>query len=237
MEEVVEQTCLRLKKEDVGYLATYYATNTVVTAAERWKRKSVTIVSPKSGRILRQNKTVENNQIKTEQNVKARENGFFSRIFEDFKKAKVSDFTYKQPKVRQNSSYKPFWATKTMESNIETKVEERETPISKTEVLETLHENSRNNLIVERNNGVANKNFIFVKEAIGSPKVILTDNAKNTNRTKKLSLVDQHSEYKLKMPPNYRGSKMFMPTGEQLFWVCSILILFLLLTYFEIMNC
>ncbi|XP_075987932.1 calpain-A-like isoform X3 [Anticarsia gemmatalis] len=207
MEEVVEQAFMKLKKEDVGYLKTYYATDAVVTTAETWKKKTVSIVSPKSGRILRQKKS-EKRDSKIEQNGRVtRDSGFFSRMFEDFKKAKVSDFTYQQPRVRQNSSYRPFWASKTQDSIDKSKVEDLETPVAKAEY-------------ADRGNVVANKNMIFVKEALGSPKVTLTNKPiKQYTPMKRLSTVDYHKEYRLKMPPSYSGSKMRMPTGEQLFWL------------------
>ncbi|KAJ2943126.1 hypothetical protein O0L34_g18822 [Tuta absoluta] len=35
----------------------------------------------------------------------------------------------------------------------------------------------------------------------------------------KPSTVDYHKQNKLRLPSNYQGSKMYMPTGEQLFWL------------------
>ncbi|CAB3247107.1 unnamed protein product [Arctia plantaginis] len=203
MVEVVEQAFFKWKKEDVGYLKTYYKPSALENAATTWKKKSVSIVSPKSGRILKQNKDTENSPEKTEQNGKVvKDNGFFSRIFDDFKKAKVSDYTYQKPKVREHSSYKPFWATKT----VETKTEKIEDDIAKA-------------TCTVQNNAVANKKLIFVKEAIGSPKVTLTDKPRSCNPKKTVSAVEYHKEYRIKMPPNYCGSQMRMPTGEQLFWL------------------
>lgn len=204
VEEVVEQAFFKWKKEEVGYLKTYYEPSALENAAATWKKKSVSIVSPKSGRVLKQNKDAEKIPEKTEQNGKViKDNGFFSRIFDDFKKAKVSDYTYQKPKVREHSSYKPFWATKT----VVTKTEKIEDKIGKSSC-------------TVQKNAVTNKKIIFVKEAVGSPKVTLTAKPRSCTPKKVLSTVDYHKEYRLKMPPNYSGSQMRMPTGEQLFWVC-----------------
>ncbi|XP_035451462.2 calpain-A-like isoform X1 [Spodoptera frugiperda] len=74
--------------------------------------------------------------------------------------------------------------------------------------------------VVKRSNALTNKNMIFSKEAIGSPKVTLTNvHSKKVTPVKRLSTVDHHKEYRLRMPVSYNGSKMFMPTGEQLFWL------------------
>uniref|UniRef100_A0A2A4JSQ7 Calpain catalytic domain-containing protein n=1 Tax=Heliothis virescens TaxID=7102 RepID=A0A2A4JSQ7_HELVI len=204
MAEAAEDTFVKLKKEDVGYLKTFYSNTTVSRAAETWTKKSVSIVSPKSGRILRQKKE-SSAKVKTEQNGKE---NFFTRFFEDFKKAKVSDYAYQQSNVRRNSSYKPFWATKTVKSLDEGKVEEPEMTSKKIG-------------FVEQSNAVSNKSMIFAKEVIGSPKVTLTNAkiSKERSPMKRLSTVEHHREYRLKMPPSYNGSKMFMPTGEQLFWL------------------
>lgn len=213
MDEVVEEACQKLKKEDVGYITTYYATNSVNIAVETWKRKSVSIVSPKSGRILRQKKTSESKDAKSEKSRVTRDSGFFSRIFDDLRisSTKVADFTYQQPRVRQNSSYKPFWATQTKDlTEPPEKTEELEAPIAKAE-------------ITEQNNAVANKKIVFVKESIGSPRVRLTDKATKETLQKRLSSIENHQVYKLKMPPLYNGSSMRMPTGEQLFWVRLII--------------
>lgn len=201
--EIQEDLFLKWKSEEVGHLKTFYAP-TVSNVVETWKRKSVSIISPKSGRILRQKTRPRNEEKKrTEQ----KDLGFFSRIFEDLKKAKVSDYEYQQSKVRENSSYKPFWATKVVSAKVVTPVE-LETEIKTV----SLNENC---------NATVNKNLVFQKEMRQSPKVTLTRKATKPTKAylKKLSAVDLHKEYKLKMPPSYNGSKMYMPTGERLFWV------------------
>ncbi|KAH9642447.1 hypothetical protein HF086_007579 [Spodoptera exigua] len=203
--EVAEDTFVKLSKEEVGYLKTFYSTATVSNAAETWKKKSVSIVSPKSGRILRQKKDGEKKAVKTEPNGKE-SSGFFTRMFEDFRKAKVSDYTYQQSNVRRNSSYKPFWATKVEEP--------------KTKAIDEPEITTRNVKAVERSNALANKSMIFSKEVVGSPKVTLTNvRTKHSTPEKRLSNVDHHMVHRLKMPTGYNGSKMFMPTGEQLFWL------------------
>ncbi|XP_050555726.1 calpain-A isoform X2 [Spodoptera frugiperda] len=203
--EITEDAFVKLSKEEVGYLKTFHSTAIVTTAAETWKKKSVSIVSPKSGRILRQKKDGEKKTAKTEQNSKE-SSGFFTRMFEDFRKVKVSDYTYQPSNVRRNSSYKPFWATKVSEP----KTKSIEEPVMITKKVEA----------VERSNALTNKDMIFSKEAIGSPKVTLTNvHSKKATPVKRLSTVDHHKEYRLRMPASYNGSKMFMPTGEQLFWL------------------
>ncbi|KAF9793842.1 hypothetical protein SFRURICE_007373 [Spodoptera frugiperda] len=203
--EITEDAFVKLSKEEVGYLKTFHSTAIVSTAAETWKKKSVSIVSPKSGRILRQKKDGEKKTAKTEQNSKE-SSGFFTRMFEDFRKVKVSDYTYQPSNVRRNSSYKPFWATKVSEP----KSKSIEEPVMITKKVEA----------VERSNALTNKDMIFSKEAIGSPKVTLTNvRSKKATPVKRLSTVDHHKEYRLRMPVSYNGSKMFMPTGEQLFWL------------------
>lgn len=206
--EVAEDTFVKLSKEEVGYLKTFYATATVSNAAEVWKKKSVSIVSPKSGRIFGNKKNSEKKP-KSEQNGERTKESFFKRLFEDFKKAKVSDYAYQQSNVRRNSSYKPFWATKVVEPVAQPNVDEPEMSSKKID-------------LVQHSNAVSNRSIIFAKEVIGSPKVTLS-NVKKASREstpmKRLSTVDHHKEYRLRMPPSYRGSQMFMPTGEQLFWV------------------
>ena len=205
--EVAEDTFVKLTKEEVGYLKAFYANTAVSNAAEAWKKKSVSIISPKSGRILRSKKDSEKKSAKSEQNGK--EGNFFKRLFEDFKKAKVSDYAYQQSNVRRNSSYKPFWATKVVQPIAKTEIEEPELSSKTIEVVE------------HSTNAVTNRSIIFAKEVIGSPKVTLSNVKASRESTprKRLSTVDHHKEYRLRMPPSYNGSKLFMPTGEQLFWV------------------
>ncbi|XP_049882091.1 calpain-A-like isoform X2 [Pectinophora gossypiella] len=210
--EIEEDTFLRLRKEDVGHLNTFYATTTVAKAADRWKKKSVSIVSPKSGKITRSKKK---DKVTNGDQSKEKE-GFFTRLFEDFKKAKVSDFTYQQSNVRRNSSYKPFWATKVEKPKETPAVED----LATIKTIDTV-ENSKISM---------NKNLVFQKQSIGSPKVTLTKTTpkvivtkvpviSNKSPVKRISTVDYHTEYRLKTPPSYNGSKMVMPTGEQLFWL------------------
>lgn len=207
--EVAEDTFVKLSKEEVGYLKAFYSTTIVTNAAESWKKKSVSIVSPKSGRILRNKKSSEKKPPKSEKNGK--ENGFFKRLFEDFKKAKVSDYPYQQSNIRKNSSYKPFWATKVVQPVAESNVEEPAMSSKKVD-------------LIEHGNAATNRNMIFAKEVIGSPKVTLTSlkPSRESTPTKRLSSVDRHHENRLKMPSSYKGSQMFMRTGEQVFWVCHL---------------
>lgn len=212
-DEVTEDSFVKLSKEEVGYLKTFYSTATVSKAAEAWKKKSVSIKSPKSGRILKSKKDSEKKPEKSEQN--AKEGNFFTRCFEDFKTAKVSDYEYQQSNVRKNSSYKPFWATKMVAPVANAEIEEPEISAKTVEVVENI------------SNAVTNRNIIFQKEVIGSPKVTLSNvkASRESSPMKRLSTVDYSKEYRLKMPPSYNGSKMKMPTGEQLFWVCDLLLI------------
>lgn len=196
--EVNEETCLKWSKDEVKYLKAFYSTATVANATETWKRKSVSIISPKSGRIsIRRKSSVK------DQNVSNRESGFFARLFEDFKKAKVSDYAYQPSRVRKNSSYKPFWATRVVK------------PVNEDENQKDAIEFSVKKVAYkERNNASVKRGFIFGK---GSKTGNNTQGKPSPAR--KLSTVEVCKEYSLRMPPYYNGSKMFMPTGERLFWV------------------
>lgn len=255
--EVKEDEHVRLNKEDVGHLFTFYASGNVAKAAECWKQKSVSFKSPKSGRIFRQKKNAEKRASKIEEKAKDRFSlNRLSRLFEDLKKSKVSDFEYQQSKVRQDSSYKPFWATRVVQAFRKT---ERNSASSSAGTVES--GNVINNKKIAFENQSESKNLTkigeeepiavakvvqtverdvvakaFSKDRIGSPKVFLTNNAKvigspkrvpapakdaKVKSPKRLSTVEYHKDYRLKTPSYYNGSKMFMPTGEQLFWVRS----------------
>ncbi|XP_047999752.1 calpain-A isoform X2 [Leguminivora glycinivorella] len=193
---VKEVDFVKLDKKDVGQLRAFYATAAVSNAAGIWK-KSVSIKSPKSGRIFGRKSKEE------------KSNGFFSRLFE--KKVKISDFTYQQSNVRKETSYKPFWATTVVQPN-EKGIEESV--------------NKETSTVVEQSNVMRNKAMVFEKATLGSPKVVLTNRQENVkNRPekkvveKKWSSVEASQDNALRMPPFYKGSKMRMPTGEQLFWL------------------
>ncbi|KPJ17644.1 Calpain-A [Papilio machaon] len=185
----IKEDIVKLRKEEVRNLTTTFHSSTVTNAAATWKGKSVSIVSPKTGHISRQKE------------VKTNSSGFFSKLIKDFKKTKVSDFEYQQSKVRQNSSYKPFWATKVKEQSIEDLAIKKKADVA------------------ERSNSVYNKGFVFRKETDGSPTVILGNDVKNVQSPKRHSIVEYSKEYNFKPLPNDRGSKMFMPTGERLYWL------------------
>lgn len=209
VDEVVQ---LKRKKEDIGYLKKYYESSALENTTTTRNKKSVSLVTPKSEKILYENKDAEKSLGKNKKDGKfIEDNGFISRICDDFKKAKVSKC--QNQKVRERSSYKSFWATKTTA----TKTEEVEEKIGKA-------------TCTVQNNAIANKKLAFMKEAIGSDevklnkepisKMTLMDTPRSCTTNKVLSTVDYHKEYMLKMPPNYHGSQMRMPTGKQLFWVC-----------------
>lgn len=187
--EVKEEAFVKLRKEDVVKINTFYATIDVNTAVDRWKRKSVSILSPKSGRIVRQKKLVKE---ETKDHT-----GFFSRVLEDFKKVKVSDFTYTQPKVRQNSVYKPFWATNVTETSEECKkvaVKDVERAIVST------NEATSINLTNNKLDKVSDECKTIVQK---KPKLISIASKDGSNV----------------LPKHYGGSNLFMPTGERVFWV------------------
>ncbi|XP_045540686.1 calpain-A isoform X3 [Papilio machaon] len=185
----IKEDIVKLRKEEVRNLTTTFHSSTVTNAAATWKGKSVSIVSPKTGHISRQKE------------MKTNSSGLFSKLIKDFKKTKVSDFEYQQPKMRQNSSYKPFWATKVKEQSIEDLAIKKKADVA------------------ERSNSVYNKGFVFRKETDGSPTVILGNDVKNVQSPKRHSIVEYSKDYNFKPLPNDRGSKMFMPTGERLYWL------------------
>lgn len=200
--EIQETDFVRLDKKEVGQLKSFYANAAVSNVVGVWKQKSVSIKSPKSGRIWAK-RTPKDKE-------KGNNAGFFSRMLDDFKKVKASDFTYQQSSVRKNSSYKPFWATKIQPNEDKKPIED--------EVIKTTTS------VVEASNVVRNKTLVFEKAVLGSPKVILTrepENVKKSPLVKKLSTVETSKQNALRMPPSYNGSQMRMPTGEQLFWVCD----------------
>lgn len=231
--EVKEEKYVKLNKEDVGgHLFTFYASGNAIKAAECWKNKSVSFKSPKSGKIYRQNNNDEKCSSKPEGKASERFSiNKITRLFDDLKRPKVADFEYQQSKVRQGSLYKPFWATKVVHAFRKTEKVSRDPEEGHSHVivnkkimfqLESGPTNFSKEPVagvrkippVERNAFVT-KNV--VKGYIGSPKVVLTKYVKKSPR--KLSTVILHHEHRLAMPPYYKGSKLFMPTGEQMFWV------------------
>lgn len=207
MKKVKEESIVKLKREDVGLPTTFYSSPVVTNAAEIWKKKSVSIISPKSGRVIRQKAP------------KSSSSGFFSRLLKDFKRTKVSDFEYQQSRVRKNSSYKPFWATRVVEDT-KTDAEVKDDIAVK-----------KHATVAEKSNAVYTKGLVLHKDINGSPTIVIKNDDKPKNAgssCKRLSTVVHSKENRTKPPPNYMGSKMFMPTGERLFWVRACLMFFLL---------
>lgn len=277
MSKEVQEEFQRFRKEEIGHLFTYYATENIEKAAEKWKCKSVSFKSPKSGRIFRTKKLSEKTITKTDEKEKSKERfslNRWSKLFNDFGKSKVSDFEYQQPKVRESSSYKPFWATKVVQAfrkpnnDTPTKTEKFEnnatisfmqnerTVASKTTV--SFLENEKSMTIfanevesmtiskhvetVERNKDVSkgfsfvkdgvttpkftltNKGFTFVKDGVASPALAKAKDDKVDASTKRRSTLVHHQEHRLRLPPFYKGSELYMPSGERLFWVRNQLI-------------
>lgn len=291
MSKEVQEEFQRFRKEEVGHLFTFYATDNIVKAAEKWKTKSVSFKSPKSGRIFRTKKNSENKASKTEEKEKGKElflRTKWSKLFNEFGKSKVSDFEYKQPKVRESSSYKPFWATKVVEAfrrpsndlsaTKNEKYAEMNTAFMKNDsstvtlasykrkTSVSFIENERSSQSI-LNNGIesltiskrvetvekglsfakiepetpkftlTNKGFTFVKDGVTSPALGKAQGVKvvkgvtspalskakgakvKASPMKRLSTVEHHHEHRLTLPPFYKGSEMYMPTGERLFWV------------------
>lgn len=201
--EVVQERVVKLDKKNLGFVPTFFVIGTVYNVVETWKRKSVTLVSPHSGRILRQ-RSKESNEGTPERVPK--ENGIFQRLFEDFKKAKVSDFSYQPSKVRQNSVYKPFWATKVLDAK-----EVKEEVVKAT-----------SDVVVE-NRRFVNEHLYFGSKVVETVQwtnasVVHREVVKPRSADSHL-LVTLHSEHRLKTPLHYAGSKIFLPTGEQVYWV------------------
>ncbi|XP_037294093.1 calpain-A isoform X2 [Manduca sexta] len=189
--EVAETSFLKLNREEVSYRSSFRTTTNATERTTIWKQKCVSIESPKSGRIIQS----QRESPKTKPQGGKSTSGFFTKFFEDFKKARVSDCTYQPSKVRKNSFYRPFWAKKV--------ANDRE------EVKENVEVNAASHKLAA---------VPYTKNQYSTPKLI--KNVKPTVNTKKrLSKVVSHKEFKLKMPVSYKGSEMYMPTGERLFWL------------------
>ncbi|CAH2061915.1 unnamed protein product, partial [Iphiclides podalirius] len=200
MKEIQEEKIVKLRREDVARLATFYSAPAAVNAAVTWKKKSVSILSPKSGRVLRQSKEPKSSNTA----------GLFSRLLKDLKRTKVADFEYQQSRVRKNSSYKPFWATKVVEDSKAPEEVKDDVAVKKS------------TSVVEKSNSVYTKGFVFHRNS-ESPTVVVKDDGEGPKNTwspfKLLHSVEYSKVNRLKPPPNYNGSDMFMPTGERLYWL------------------
>ncbi|XP_026324466.1 calpain-B isoform X3 [Hyposmocoma kahamanoa] len=102
----VKEEFVKFTKEDIGsYLKNYHA---AVSAAEKWKNKRVSFVSPKSERITKKHaKEVQQNQSQKE--------NILSNILDYFKDVKVSDFKYEDNDIGKREKpcpYQPYWATR-----------------------------------------------------------------------------------------------------------------------------
>lgn len=102
----VKEKFVKLKKEDVGvYLKSYHAT---VSAAGKWKNKSVCFVYPKSGQLLEKH-TEEVQQIQNDKG------SILFNLLDYFKDVKVSDITHDENDVGTPGKLcptQPHWATK-----------------------------------------------------------------------------------------------------------------------------
>lgn len=208
MLEIQESEFIKLFKEDSKRATTSFSSPiTVVSAVENWKKKIVTFVSPKSGRILKKDKHNRDANRNSKENESP---NLLSRLFPDFRKAKISDFEYQQSNVRRDSCYKPFWATKVVQPLDSSNVEDRTTKkaVNLVETTQVPHRASK--LVFGRSN---------------SPKVILSSCVESSSKNR-LSSVEESDLYKLKLPNFYNGSQMYMPTGQRLFWVCVFVKLF-----------
>lgn len=181
----VKEEFVKLKREDVGlYLKSFKSTTSVAFAAGKWKNKAVSIVSPKSERILKK-RTTEVQQSRNE--------NLLSNILGYFKDVKVSDVKYEDKDEGKHCPYNRDWATRIIK------------PSKKDEdVKETGRNNSLDNIIVS-------------ETPFKCPKVekCLECGIKDSDT----GYCDYNRENKLKLPPSYHGSEMFMPNGDQLFWV------------------
>lgn len=280
--EVIEEF-QKFKKEEVGYLFTFYATDNIVKAADKWKRKSVSFKSPKTGRIFRTKNNSENKISKAEEKEKGKERfslNRWSKLFNDFGKSKVSDFEYKKPKVRESSSYKPFWATKVVEafrrpSNDSTGIKpekytekndaafrQNERSLAKRTSTVSFLDSERSSQSIFGNkiesltiskqvetfetSSEVTKGFSFAKSDVTTPKLTLNNKGftfvkdgvrsepalsgeakgvkvEKASPMKRMSTVEHHHEHRLMLPSFYKGSEMYMPSGERLFWVCYLI--------------
>ncbi|XP_041985648.1 calpain-A isoform X2 [Aricia agestis] len=188
--ETKEEKFVKVDKNDFKSIVTHFASPKIGHVVETWKRKSVSIVSPKSGRITKQ---PEREKVEEKQS-----SGFFSKF-----KAKVADFEYKPSNVRKNSFYKPFWATKVVEPDCK-KTENEKAIVFKSNSFEP----ELTKKVATKNDKALSKTVSFKNE----PKLL-------KNKIGFRSSVDEHKEHRLKLPEYYKGSKLYQPTGERVFWL------------------
>lgn len=107
----VKEEFVKLDKEDVGlYLKSFHIT---ACAAEKWKNKSVSFVSPKSEQILKKH-------TKELQQIQSKKDSLLSNLFDYFKDAKVSDFKNEDNDLRKRGKpwpHQPYWATRLIRFN------------------------------------------------------------------------------------------------------------------------
>lgn len=98
----VKEEFEKLTRQDVALYLKSFKANTAADAAEIWKKKSVSIVSPTSGRILK--KTKED-----------RSPSLISNLLGYFKEVKVSDSNEQNNEITHSN--KGVWATNVVETN------------------------------------------------------------------------------------------------------------------------
>lgn len=108
----VKEEFVKLNKENIGlYLKSFHAT---AYAAEKWKNKSVSFVSPKSEQILKKH----TNEV---QQIQSKRDSLLSNIFDYFKDVKVSDFKNEDNDLRKRAKpscpHQPYWATRLIKPN------------------------------------------------------------------------------------------------------------------------
>lgn len=188
----VKEEFEKLTRQDVAlYLKCLKATSSAEYAAEIWKKKSVSIVSPKSGRIL-----------KKETKEVHKSPGLISNLIGYFKDIKVSDSTCDQNNGT-NYSNKGVWATNVSEPGNKGVIFDGEPGLAKVSANVTVFESIKPKIV----------------KPLSTPKVTLTVYSESDKSLNNYIFKPDHTENRLKLPPHYNGSKMVMPNGDQLFWV------------------
>lgn len=202
MADEVKEEFLKLKKEDVAHLNNFHSVKTISGTLGAFKHRTVSTPSPTSSRFKQKGKI----------NPDISPGNTLSTILGEFKSSQISSGR------RGHDINAAFWAKN---------VSPKSTRISEKDKYKSYNSSYTESFVVKKgSNVITNKVLVFEKE-VKAPKVTLTKNVLKTSPGKVVTNVEHHSEYKLRMPPHYRGSKMFMRTGEQVFWVRFLIYFFL----------
>ncbi|XP_037876069.1 calpain-A isoform X2 [Bombyx mori] len=189
--EIAEVDFVKLEKTDVQYLRTHSLENNASTP------RNVT------NKLLKSETEMQSENPKPEKKSSKKHNramsGFFTKLLDGFRRPKVAD--HNTPDEPKRKSHK-FWKSTKL---VDTKAgaEDAVIGIKKMTITEHCHVPS---------------NAKALKRPFDSPKVTLTQE-RDVPPPKKSSIVVQHKDYQLKLPPYYKGSQMKMRSGERLFWL------------------